>query len=193
MSEKSLYVRPLEAQDIPKVMDLLVQVNLVHYNGRPDIFKKDTKFTAEDVEHNFVASEMNPVFVCVEVDEAGNEEVLGHAFCEIHENLGNSVLQAKRSLYIDDICVDENSRGKGIGRKLYEYVLAYAEKDGDFDNILLNVWAFNEPAYNFYIEMGLKPQRIFMEKVLDRREDASDKEGAMKSDDASDKDELIDA
>ena len=172
MSE--IYVRPLEAQDIPKVMDLLVQVNLVHYNGRPDIFKKDTKFTAEDVEHNFVGSEMNPVFVCVGVDDAGNETVLGHAFCEIHENLGNSVLQAKRSLYIDDICVDEESRGQGIGRKLYEYVLSYAEKDGDFDNILLNVWAFNEAAYNFYTELGMKPQRIFMEKVLDRREEVSD-------------------
>ena len=48
MSEKNLYVRPLEAQDVPKVMDLLVQVNLVHYEGRPDIFKKDTKFTAEE-------------------------------------------------------------------------------------------------------------------------------------------------
>ena len=172
MSE--IYVRPLEAQDIPKVMDLLVQVNLVHYNGRPDIFKKDTKITAEDVEHNFVGSEMNPVFVCVGVDDAGNETVLGHAFCEIHENLGNSVLQAKRSLYIDDICVDEESRGQGIGRKLYEYVLSYAEKDGDFDNILLNVWAFNEAAYNFYTELGMKPQRIFMEKVLDRREEVSD-------------------
>ena len=166
MSEKSIYVRPLEAQDVPKVMDLLVQVNLVHYEGRPDIFKKDTKFTEEDVEHNFIGNEMNPVFVCVEVEEDGSEHVLGHAFCEIHENLGNSVLQAKRSLYIDDICVDENERGKGVGRKLYEHVVAYAEKDGDFDNILLNVWAFNEPAYKFYQEMGLTPQRIFMEKVL---------------------------
>lgn len=166
MSEKNFYVRPLEAQDVPKVMDLLVQVNLVHYEGRPDIFKKDTKFTAEDIEHNFIGNEMNPVFVCVEVDDDGSERVLGHAFCEIHENLGNSVLQAKRSLYIDDICVDETERGKGVGRKLYEHVVSYAEKDGDFDNILLNVWVFNESAYKFYQEMGLTPQRIFMEKVL---------------------------
>lgn len=166
MSEREIYVRPMEDQDVNKVMDLLDQVNLVHFNGRPDIFKHDTKFTEDDVRHNFIGNEMNPVFVCVEVDESGSEEVIGHAFCEIHENMGNSVLKAKRSLYIDDICVDEKSRGKGIGRKLYEHVLKYAEKDGDFDNILLNVWSFNEPAYKFYLEMGLKPQRIFMEKVL---------------------------
>lgn len=166
MSEKELYVRPLEEQDVPKIMDLLDQVNLVHYNARPDIFKHDTKYTEEDVINNFLGSETNPVFVCVEVDESGNEAVVGHAFCEIHENMGNSVLKAKRSLYIDDICVDEVMRGNGIGRKLYEHVLSYAEKDGDFDNLLLNVWSFNEAAYNFYIELGFKPQRIFMEKVL---------------------------
>ncbi len=164
--EREIYVRPLEKQDVPKVMDLLEQVNLVHYNGRPDIFKHDTKFTQEDVENNFIGNEMAPVFVCVEVDEDGMEHVLGHGFCEIQESLGNSVVQAKRTLYIDDICVDEEVRGKGVGRKLYEHILRYAEKDGDFDNITLNVWSFNEPAYNFYLSMGLTPQRTIMEKRL---------------------------
>ena len=166
MVKNELYVRPLEEQDVPKVMDLLEQVNLVHYNGRPDIFKHDTKFTEEDVKTSFIGNEMAPVFVCVEVDSEGLEHVVGHGFCEIQENLGNSVVQAKRTLYIDDICVDEKSRGQGIGKKLYEYILAYAEKDGDFDNITLNVWNFNEPAYNFYLSMGLTPQRTIMEKSL---------------------------
>ena len=165
-NKREIYVRPLEEQDIEKVMDLLEQVNLVHYNGRPDIFKHDTKFTEEDVKNSFIGNEMAPVFVCVEVDEEGMEHVLGHAFCEIQESLGNSVVQAKRNLYIDDICVDEKARGMGIGRKLYDYVLSYAQKDGDFDFITLNVWNFNEPAYNFYINMGMNPQRTIMEKKL---------------------------
>lgn len=164
--EKELYVRPLEEQDIPKVMDLLEQVNLVHYNGRPDVFKHDTKFTEDDVKNSFIGNSMAPVFVCVEVGEDGLEHVLGHAFCEVQENLGNSVVRAKRTLYIDDICVDEDCRGKGVGRKLYNHVLEYARKDGDFDNITLNVWNFNEPAYNFYINMGMTPQRTIMEKPL---------------------------
>ena len=164
--EREIYVRPLEEQDVPKVMDLLEQVNLVHYNGSPDIFKHDTKFSEDDVKSIFIGNEEKPVFVCVEVDDEGLEHVLGHAFREIQENLGNSVVKAKRTLYIDDICVDEAGRGHGIGRKLYEHVLAYAEADGDFDNITLNVWNFNEPAYNFYLSMGLTPQRTIMEKTL---------------------------
>ena len=155
-------VRPLEEMDIPKVMDLLEQVNLIHYEGRPDIFKHDTKFTYDDVKNHFIGNEMAPVFVCVDKDE----NVLGHAFCEIQENLGNSVVRAKRSLYIDDICVDKEARGQGVGRMLYQHVLDYAMKDGDFDNITLNVWNFNEPAYNFYLDMGLTPQRTIMEKTL---------------------------
>lgn len=166
MNDRELYVRPLEAQDVAKVMDLLEQVNLVHYNGRPDIFKHDTKFSEEDVKNIFVGNIDKPVFVCVEVGPGGEEQVLGHAFCEVQENLGNSVVKAKRTLYIDDICVDEKTRGAGVGRMLYNHVLDYAKADGDFDNITLNVWSFNEPAYNFYLSMGLTPQRVIMEKTL---------------------------
>ena len=72
-----------------------------------------------------------------------------------------------KTLYIDDLCVDENERGGGIGRALYEHVIAFAKEAGCY-NVTLNVWAFNENAMRFYERLGLTPQSIHMETILDK-------------------------
>ena len=159
-------VRLMEERDIPKIMDLLVQVNLVHAKGRPDIFKENTKFSPEDVKNSFLGNKEQPVYVYVEKDAEGREEVLGHAFCEVRDSKGNSILAPRKTLYIDDICVDENARGRGVGRKLFEHVEKLAQEEGDFEAITLNVWNFNRPAYDFYMEMGFEPLHTILEKKL---------------------------
>ena len=69
------------------------------------------------------------------------------------------------TLYIDDLCVDEKSRGQHIGRAIYEYVLKFAKENGCY-NVTLNVWACNESAMKFYEKCGLSVQKIGMEKIL---------------------------
>ena len=71
----------------------------------------------------------------------------------------------RRTAYMDDLCVDENSRGKHIGTKLYDYVTNYAKEIGCY-NITLNVWSLNESAMKFYEKCGMKPQKIGMETIL---------------------------
>ena len=61
--------------------------------------------------------------------------------------------------------VKDGVRGRHIGRKLYEYVLDYAKKEG-FYNVTLNVWSLNPAALRFYESCGLKPQKIGMETIL---------------------------
>ena len=155
------YVRRAEKKDIPRVLELLVQVDMVHHNGRPDLFKGPaTKYNAKELEVIFSNNE-TPVFVCV--DEKG--VVLGHAFTIHKQILGDSVLTDVRTLYVDDICVDEAARGKGVGKALYDHVVLYARDQG-FYNVTLNVWTCNPGAMKFYETMGLKPQKIGMEFIL---------------------------
>ena len=68
-----------------------------------------------------------------------------------------------KTLYIDDLCVDESVRVMHIGRTLYEYVLDYAKMHGYY-NVTLNVWADNTNAVKFYEKIGMKIQKIGMEK-----------------------------
>ena len=154
-------VRRAENKDIEKILDLLIQVDMVHHNGRPDIFKGPvTKYNAEQLE-GLITEDERPIFVCVD----DNDLVLGHAFC-IHQQIqDHKLLTDIKTLYIDDICVDEAARGKGVGRMLYEHVKEYAIEKG-FYNITLNVWECNPTAIKFYESMGLKPQKIGMETIL---------------------------
>ena len=154
-------VRRAEKSDIPRVLELLVQVDMVHHNGRPDIFKGPaTKYNAEELERIF-EDEGTPVFVCVN-DE---NRCLGHAFAIHKQVVGDSVLTDIRTLYVDDICVDEAARGQGVGKLLYERVKEYAKAQG-FYNLTLNVWTCNPSAMKFYEAMGLVPQKIGMEVIL---------------------------
>ena len=91
--------------------------------------------------------------------------MLGHAFCIHQQHPDDHVLTDVRTLYIDDICVDEAGRRLGVGRELYETVLAYAKGEGCY-NITLNVWTCNPGAMRFYESMGLTPQKVCMEQIL---------------------------
>ena len=154
-------IRRAREEDIPRILELLVQVNMVHHNGRPDVFKgPTTKYNAKELEA-ILADDQTPVFVCC--DEEGR--IMGHAFCVHKQELNSSLLTDIRTLYIDDICVDEACRGYGVGSALYSYVLDYARGQGCY-NVTLNVWCCNPNALKFYESMGIKPQKIGMEVLL---------------------------
>ena len=156
-----MLVRRAEEKDIGGLLDLLVQVDMVHHNGRPDIFKGPaTKYNAEELK-KIIADNNTPVFVCS--DESG--AVYGHAFCISKQAIGDSVLTDIKTLYVDDICVDEAHRGQHIGTMLYNHVREYAKANG-FYNITLNVWSCNPGAVRFYESLGFVPQKIGMEMIL---------------------------
>ena len=155
-------IRRAEPRDIPGLMQLLLQVDMVHYNGRPDLFKGPaTKYTEAELAE-ILASEKTPVFVLTDETDS---TVLGHAFCILQQHENDHVLTGIKTLYIDDICVDENARRQHVGRRLYDAVLAYAKDIGCY-NVTLNVWTCNPGAQAFYESCGMKPQKIGMETIL---------------------------
>lgn len=152
-------IRRADKRDMEKIKDLLNQVLTVHHNGRPDLFKANCrKYTDSELEE-LIKDDARPIFVA---DEDG---VLGYAFCVIKETKNNNILADIKTLYIDDLCVDENIRGKHVGTALYNYVKEYAKEIGCY-NVTLNVWSCNESAQQFYEGQGLKPQKTTLETIL---------------------------
>ena len=154
-------IRFAKAQDVPGILELLRQVGQVHHLGRPDIFRdKAQKYNEEQV-LAMLDQQDNPIFVAVEQDE-----VLGYGFCMMKTYANDPVIADHTTLYIDDLCVDENHRGQHIGRAIYEKILAYA-RFRKCHNVTLNVWSCNPGAMKFYESLGLKPQKVEMETLLE--------------------------
>lgn len=154
-------IRRGEERDLPGIDRLLGQVLMVHHNGRPDLFKCGARKYTDQQLLVMLHDDAKPIFVAV--DE--KQDVLGYAFCELQRRLDDNILTDIKTLYIDDLCVEEASRGRHIGRLLYEYVLDFARGQGCY-NVTLNVWACNPGAKAFYEKCGLKPQKFGMEKIL---------------------------
>ena len=157
---EEINIRSAELRDIPALGRLLYEVHKVHSDVRPDLFKAGArKYTDEQLEEILQSGE-RPVFVAEQ-----DGQVAGYAFCIPKQLAGDRSMTDVRTLYIDDLCVDEATRGKHIGTKLYDFVLDFAKRQGYY-NVTLNVWADNKAAVEFYEKIGLRVQKIGMEKIL---------------------------
>lgn len=153
-------IRRAKEADIPKLIDLLEQVLLVHHKVRPDLFQeKGVKYTENELAE-LIADDNRPIFVYE--DESGT--VLGHMFTVIEESYAPKV--SHKTLFIDDLCVDEAARGQKIGEQLYRFALQYSKEIGCY-NLTLNVWSANKSAVRFYERQGLTPQETRMEQIID--------------------------
>ena len=156
-----MIIRRAKNEDLAGLNKLLQQVLMVHHNGRPDLFKPNAKKYTDEEIFQIIANDETPIFVAMD----DKEEVLGYAFCVFKQFVNNEIMTDIKTLYIDDLCVDEEKRGMHIGKQLYEYVLDFAKANGCY-NVTLNVWSCNESAMKFYEKCGLVPQKVGMEKIL---------------------------
>ena len=154
-------IRRATERDIPGLNRLLEQVLMVHHVGRPDLFQSGAKKYTDEELKEILVDDSRPIFVGA--DES--EEVMGYVFCIFQQHIGSHILTDIKTLYIDDLCVDETLRGQHVGRQLYDYVVQFAKDSGCY-NVTLNVWSCNESAMHFYEKCGLKPQKIGMEVIL---------------------------
>jgi ribosomal protein S18 acetylase RimI-like enzyme len=159
-----MIVRRAVEADLPGLARLLDQVLMVHYQGRPDLFRAGTRKYTDDELRDIIADEARPIWVATREDSAPGD-ILGYAFCEVRDYSTSNNMAPIKTLYVDDLCVDEAARGQHVGTTLYDYVVDWAREQG-FYNLTLNVWSCNPSAQRFYERMGLVPYIVGMEKIL---------------------------
>lgn len=154
-------IRRAQKKDIEKLYDLLTQVNMVHHHVRPDLFNGPaTKYSKKQLEEMLDIS-ADPIFVAAN----DSDTVLGYAFCQTEQAVESKLRTSVKTLYLDDLCVDENCRGQHVGKALYHYVIDFAKKNGYY-NVTLHVWSGNDSAEKFYAAQGMKPQFVCLEQIL---------------------------
>ena len=157
-------IRLATKNEIPGMISLLQQVGEVHHQIRPDLFRSGAqKYNESDLEE-LLKEECRPIFGAIE-----DGKLLGYCFCILEETRNDSVLVDNRTLYIDDLCVDENCRGQHVGKQLYDHACAYARQQ-KCQSVTLNVWCGNDSAMAFYQKRGMTPRKIYMETRLEENE-----------------------
>lgn len=154
-------VRRAEEKDLDRIMQLLGEVLELHANLRPDIFiSGTTKYTRAELA-DIISSDSTPVFVAAD----DSDVVQGYAFCVMKQQPFSTNMRSFSTLYIDDLCVDEQCRGQRVGTLLFDYVKEYAKARGCYD-VTLNVWEGNANARAFYEKKGMFVKETQMEIIL---------------------------
>ena len=156
-----MQIRKAQEKDIDRINELLYQVCMIHHQGRPDLFKAGTRKYTDQQLIGILHDEQTPVFAAVDDDD----KLMGYAFCIFKQVKDDNILTDVKSLYIDDLCIDECFRGRGIGKALYLAVKEFARQNGCY-NLTLNVWSCNTSALEFYKRCGFTPQKTVMEEKL---------------------------
>jgi len=154
----NVILRKAEPRDSAELLRLLKYIAGLHRKGRPDIFRPAGSKYDEAALAGILRDERKPIFVAA--DDA--QHILGYAFCIIRETSGDVMLQDRKTLYLDDLCVDERFRGQGIGKALLEAVQKYGAEIGAV-SVELNVWDFNRSAAAFYKHFGFSVQKSILE------------------------------
>ena len=154
-------IRKAQEKDISRIIELLGQVLQIHAEIRPDIFIPDTtKYTEQELAA-LLKDEKKPIYVAVNEEDV----CMGYAFCQMKEQPFSNNMVPFKSLFIDDLCVDQETRGQHIGESLFEYVKNKAKQLGCYE-VTLNVWAGNTSAEKFYEKMGMRTKERQMEYIL---------------------------
>ena len=83
-----MQIRRAIKEDIQGLHSLLAQVEMIHHQGRPDLFKAGARKYSDEELEAILRDDSRPVFAAIGDDG----EVLGYAFCVFQQKLGDNIL-----------------------------------------------------------------------------------------------------
>ncbi len=147
-------IRNANKSDYESVIKIMSQVQDMHAEWRPDIYRHNDNLIPKDVFEKILDNE---TFYVAESDN-GVVGVLEIAFRHIE-----SPSHVTRDfIFIDTMAIDENYRGMGIGHRMFDFIKAI-KKEKNLDGIELQVNARNRAAYEMYKKYGFTEKSINME------------------------------
>ena len=147
-------VRLPRLQDYERVSQIMDQVQQLHVEWRPDVYKPASPLITMDMfeailkDENWYVAEADGVVVGI---------------LELMKRHVESPAQVTKDvLFISTMAIDEKYRGKGIGHLFFEKVKRLKQEKG-YDTIELQVNAKNRLAYEMYRKYGFTEKSINME------------------------------
>ena len=153
----SIQIRRANNDDIAALLGLHGEVHEVHLRARADYFKFAPRTAVAERLREQIGSTETKVFVA---EFEGN--VAGYAVAIVFRKADSLVVRAREWCEVDEICVAEAFRRRGIATALLQAVVEDARAAG-IRNIELNTWAFNMDAQRAFKSFGFVPKNIRFE------------------------------
>lgn len=149
-----IVIRNVKIEDYEAVIEIMNQVQQMHVEWRPDIYRPNDKLFSVDIFEKIVEEE---TFFVAELDK----EVVG-VMGIMFRHIENPSHTTRDVIFIDTMAVDKNYRGMGIAHLFFEKV-KQIKKQKKYDGIELQVNAKNKEAYEMYSKYGFIERSINME------------------------------
>lgn len=147
-------IRLAVEQDYDAVERIMKQVHGMHVAWRPDIYKDLDPILPYDMYQAHLAEQQVLV-----ADVAG--QVVGLVIY-LTRNISGGPMRERKVLFVDSMAVEEQYRGQGIGRSLFDHVLQICQEQ-QYDGLELQVNAKNAVARAMYEKYGFTEKSINME------------------------------
>ena len=153
-------VRFAREDELDRVNELRRQVNDLHVEGKPNVFKPGFCDELRDYVHAIWEDPRKEIVVAQCDGTVCGIAILNHIF-----RPENPFMYERDFLDIDEFCVDEAFRRRGVAAAMVRFIRDFAREKG-FRRIELNMWTFNHGALAFYETAGFKTYRKYMEMFL---------------------------
>lgn len=153
-------VRFAREDELEQVNMLRRQVNALHVEGKPEVFKPDFPDELRDFIH-VIWNDPEQEIVVSERDG----KLVGFAVLHHMIRPETPFMKERDYLDIDEFCVDESCRRQGLASEMIDFIKDYAKEKG-YHRLELNMWEFNRGALAFYEAMGFETYRRYMEMPL---------------------------
>ena len=150
-------IRFAKEDELEGVNELRKQVNDLHVEGKPDVFKAG--FNDELRDHIYdIWNDPEQEIIVADADGI----ICGFAVVHHIYKAENPFMFERDFIDVDEFCVDERFRRQGIATEIITFIKDYTKEKG-FKRIELNMWEFNQGALEFYEAVGFNTYRRYME------------------------------
>ncbi len=149
-------IRFAKEEELERVNVLRRQVNDLHAQGAPEIFKAGFPDELRDYIYAVYFDPSKKIVVC---DDAG--AIRGYAVLSRIVKPETPFMRERDFLDIDEFGVDASCRRQGIGTRMIGFIREFAKREG-VERVELNMWEFNQDALAFYKSVGFVTYRRFM-------------------------------
>jgi orotate phosphoribosyltransferase len=144
-----LRVRRAAVDDVGEIIRLALEIQRVHVDGRPDLFKPGGVESAAQIAARLESPDHHYWMATL------GANAVGYAYARVADEVESPWRHAARVLVLDQMGVDARHRSSGVGTRLWTAVREAAAAHGA-DRVILNVWSFNRDARRFYERLGFR-------------------------------------